>query len=218
MGYTFEIHGAASILDSRIERVFTSYYWTNGDGGVEVYSSAVEVIGTTFTDVRLNGMMISGCSPTIEDCTFFSCPDDGIEAHEGSPTIVNCTFEDCGWGLVLEDCTAEVRDCTFRRNEIGLAVARSNVTVTGCTFERNSDVSLFWVYGSEVTSEDNTYTGNAQDEVYDRWPETTIVPFVVQVDTMCLPVVMVIAIVSLVPLIVRIRYVQSTGGKHVGWW
>ncbi len=98
------------------------------------------------------GMIISGGSPTVNDCVFAgNCGLDGggMSILGGSPTVTDCTFSGNaaakdGGGIYASDAVGlTVGNCMFSGNKAvyfgsGMCVADGSSTVTNCVFSGDS--------------------------------------------------------------------------------
>jgi len=160
VGFTFEIHGDAVILDSEIVGTASDPVNYNGEGGLELYCSDIRVENTTFRGARSAALMTVYCSPIIRGCTFIGAQDEGIEGHGGAPVIEDCTFIDCEWPIILwNGSEGDIVDCTFQDCPRGIDLSQSQATVRNCTFRNITDYCVQWTSDTdpEPVLEGNTY-------------------------------------------------------------
>ena len=178
--------GSCIIPDQNAEN---SYHVVTGDG---TYGTAI-LDGFTITGGNANGpyfpltqgggMINTGASPTVTNCTFSgntagggAAGGGGMSNEDGSVTVTNCVFRgnsaDLGGGMDnVFNSSPTVTDCTFIANS-ALAFqgggmnngAASNPTVTNCTFSGNTAASggggMSNVYENSSTVINCIFNGN----------------------------------------------------------
>ncbi|NIS19067.1 MAG: hypothetical protein GWN18_02880 [Thermoplasmata archaeon] len=160
VGFCFEIHGKAVILDSVVVGTANDPDIENGEGGVELYCGDIRVENSRFENAQSASVMTVYCSPIIRNCTFTGALDEGIEVHGGTPLIEGCTFSDCEWPIILwNGSEAEIVNCTFVDCPRGIDMAQSSATIRGCTFLNIEDYAIQWTSDTdpEPVMEDNMF-------------------------------------------------------------
>jgi len=164
LSFAFEIHGSAVIADSTIHNVWGDPAYNNGDGGIEVYSSAVEVRNCTITGGRTNGLMAVGCDPLFLGNNISGCGDDGIELERSNATVENNTLSGNEWGMVVNiRSNARITGNLFLDNHYGLAIESPSPVVENNTFAGNRGYGLSYGSGSHPTLSNNRFEGNGRD-------------------------------------------------------
>ena len=212
-GYSFEVHGSAVVDGCHLSRMWGDPAHENGDGGLEVYSNDVRVSNTTFTMCSTNLLMVVRCAPVVEGCSFLGSMDDGIEVGEGSPIIRDCEFTGCEWAVSHLGGRATVEGCTFVDNEWGVCLVWADGTVRECDFRGTAKAAVLVNTDGDVTFMDNTFEGNSDDVLRQRWFDLYTQPLLVQVGRLCLPMVAVPALLLLAVVVQRYRKIQVRGGS-----
>ncbi len=212
-GLVFEVHGSALIERCTITSLNYTGYWSDGGGGLEIYSSDVVLLDTTIATPEVNGVMVARGEPRITNCTFFSCPDDAIEVIGGEPVIEGCSFTDCGWGISVIGARARVLNCTFRDNLNGLYVLWSEATILGCVFEENTDADVLTDITAEVTMRDNVFADGSGHVVTQRWWPRKVQLWGVSMSDQLPLLVCLVTLLPTLALVKRLGTLQRTGGK-----
>jgi hypothetical protein len=156
-------------------------------------TSTTVLDGFTITNGSANsggGMLNSGASPTVTNCTFTGNTatfGGGMENVSGSPTVSNCTFSGntAQYGGGMENVSSSsptVINCTFSGNTAtshggGMYNILSSPTVSNCTFSGNA--AQFGGGMENSSSSSPTVTncilwGNSPDEISDFGGTPTI--------------------------------------------
>ena len=116
--FLFQVRGMVTLLDSEVTR---TYY--NGDlgdprGGIEIYSSTVDLDNTTISDTGLG--IWTSVSPTIRNSTFENISDFGIYSLSGSPTISQSTFSGMTTAIVQKGGAPIIQGCEITDVSTGI--------------------------------------------------------------------------------------------------
>ncbi len=160
-----DFHGRAICLISASGSNTDTVIDCENDGRIAVLSNEVSyddivIRGFTFQNCNISdnhgaGLYIYHCSPTVENCSFYSCVTTG-EFHSGGailiggsadPIIRNCMFYNClsdakGGGIYIStDSEPTIADCLFYYNHSkwggAIMVDSSNAKIFSCTFSNN---------------------------------------------------------------------------------
>ena len=135
-----------TIIDA--QRVGTVVTCGSSEGPDTVLEGFTITRGSSSSDG--GGMLISGASPTVVDCTFLnnSAADLGGGMRilaDSHPTLHRCSFignvADTTGGLVIHDGSLTLIDCAFVANGGGMAGFFSDLSLTRCVFADN-EISL----------------------------------------------------------------------------
>ncbi len=139
--------GAATVLDgfSVTAAKFVEDEKGSAGGGRSVPDGRTK----EFSDAA--GMIISGGSPTVNDCVFAGnrgLDGGGMSIWGGSPTVTDCTFSgntavEDGGGLYADTSSPDIANCTFTGNSVahrggGMYSYSGSPIVTDCVFTGNS--------------------------------------------------------------------------------
>jgi len=162
-GYRFEIHGEGRLENSVLQHLYGSESRVDGDGGLEIYSSGVEVINCTLLDCKSNGIIVVSSSPLIDGSTVRNCGDDGIEVQRATPVITNSTFENNGWAItVFPESRPVIRDCRIVNNSYGVTIIDTTARIENTHFQNNKvAVKLYGSAQAEMSG--NSFQDNGKD-------------------------------------------------------
>ncbi|MEQ9405583.1 MAG: FG-GAP-like repeat-containing protein [Cyclobacteriaceae bacterium] len=115
--------------------------------GLVVSSSDATITNSKFVDCEVGVTVLSGTSPTIQDCEFFSSSDYGIRVDNGSPAITN----------VLIDGDNEIPVG-------GIWIQQGTPSITNSTIQNTGNSGGIWVNTTDIpTIDNNTFSGNTRD-------------------------------------------------------
>ncbi len=165
-GYAFEIHGKAWISQSDIRDLYQNPVKSNGDGGLEIYSSVVLIEHSTIERSLGNCMMVVESSPNILNNLFRQCQDEAIELNGASAIIDGNHFEYNNWSITMfHGSTPIIRNNNFTNNNYGITVDGSDPVITGNHFEGTAHYTIKVYDDSHPELEGNTYSGNNGQEI-----------------------------------------------------
>ena len=197
VGFSFEVHGKAVILNSLVVGTASDPDNENGEGGVEIYSSDVRVEDTVFRKALSAAVMTVYCSPTIRNCTFTGALDEGVEVHGGGPVIEDCTFEACEWPIIAwNGSEAEVLNCTFVDCPRGIDLVQSSVAIRDCTFRNIDEYAIQW-------TSDTSPLPVMEDNIFDNvGVETDVQTSFAIMGSICTAVTVITAVIGIAILLV----------------
>ena len=163
--YSFDIHGTAKIVNSKISCMWGgAEHSAFGYGGIKIFSKDVVIENTSIMDNQLWGITVFNSSgPIIRNCRIFSNPFGGICHHSGTLIIENTSFFSNG------------KDIYFGRR------GYNNLTLINCSLEQNysfsdileddDNISIAWhlniniidLYGNPISDVKMTITDNTNN-------------------------------------------------------
>ncbi len=164
-GYGFEVHGSALFERADISRVCAPDGIENGDGGLELYSDNIALVDTAVHDNEKNGVMVVGCAPLFEGCTFRDNGDDALEICDSNPRITGCLFEENDYALVaFGDSFVTFEGNDVWNNSHGIFFESTvRHSVVGNDFKGNENYAVAAIDATEAEFEDNVFEGNGVD-------------------------------------------------------
>ncbi len=146
--------------------------WFRGLGIVA--RGEIQILGTAENPVRLGGIgegVWKGCllDHSPGENKFVHClvsgAHIGFRASHSKVTLHNSLFQDNGWGIVLEDSTAEIHDSLIRTSEkTGVSARKSRLVINGSTLSENTRGGIL-LEGSQAEIEGNNVANNGEWEI-----------------------------------------------------
>lgn len=196
-GLRFSIFGRARLEGSTLTNLYASPRHLNGIGGLEIFSSDVEVVNCSIINNRANGLLVVGCSPTIEDCEISGNGDDGIEMQDASPVIKGCRIANNDYAIIINPYSSPLIDSnTIQGNNHGICVVGASPRIINNTFENNRGWAIKYLDNSRPAISGNVFVSNDAGVVREMALESGLMS--------CASVLVVAGIVACAAVLARI--------------